>query len=286
MDELQGTMDFSELDSQAAEQVEQSDATEGELRASFVIKEELPHIIEAMIFASPEPLTCAKVKEAIERQGKDIAEKDIEEAFEILMARWGDVDRGIALGLELAHLAGGYVFRTRLQYGPFIRSLFQEKPTKLTPSQLEVLSIVAYRQPVTRVEIEDIRGVDCSASMRKLLGLRLVKILGKSQGVGRPLLYGTTKQFLEFFSLNSLHDLPTLKEYHELNQGMAPDEAEKIDGPISVQDLFAENDSMFSEDTEKLSEEAFESLEKAMGVVTNKSQQIDVEKILQTDVAD
>jgi segregation and condensation protein B len=103
-----------------------------------------------------------------------------------------------------------------VQYAPFVRELSAEKPVRLTRAQVETLAIVAYRQPVTRPEIDDIRGVDSGATLKLLLERDLVRILGKKDEPGRPMLYGTTGQFLEFFGLKSLKDLPTLKEFTEL----------------------------------------------------------------------
>lgn len=121
-------------------------------------------------------------------------------------------------GYELVAVAGGYQLRTNPRVAAFVRQYLQVKPTRLSRAQLETLAIVAYRQPVTRPEMEQIRGVDCGAAMKILLERRLVRILGKKEEVGRPLLYGTTKEFLEFFNLKSLMELPTLREFQELSE--------------------------------------------------------------------
>lgn len=135
---------------------------------------------------------------------------------------------------------------------------------QLTKAQIEVLSIVAYRQPLTRVDIDEIRGVDSSFAVKKLMQLKLLKILGKSEGLGRPLLYGTTKDFLEFFSLNSLNDLPTLKQYDALSAGEEQPELD-MNSNLSLKDLFAEpGTAMFSEEVERMSTEAWQSLDKAL----------------------
>jgi len=118
----------------------------------------------------------------------------------------------------LDEIAGGWLFRTSAQYAPFVRELSAERPVRLTRAQVETLAIAAYRQPVTRPEIDDIRGVDSGATLKLLLERDLVRILGKKDEPGRPLLYGTTTGFLQFFGLKSLKELPTLKEFTELSE--------------------------------------------------------------------
>jgi segregation and condensation protein B len=121
-------------------------------------------------------------------------------------------------GISLDEIAGGYQFRTSVRFAPFVRMLVQQKPTKLSRAQLETLSIIAYRQPVTRPEIDDVRGVDSGSALKTLLERNLIKIIGKKEEAGRPMLYGTTTDFLELFGLKNLRDLPTLREFAELTQ--------------------------------------------------------------------
>jgi segregation and condensation protein B len=121
-------------------------------------------------------------------------------------------------GVVLDEVAGGWLFRTSVEYAPFVREMSNEKPVRLSRAQVETLAIAAYRQPITRPEVDDIRGVDSGATLKLLLERDLVRILGKKDEPGRPLLYGTTTQFLEFFGLKSLKDLPTLKEFTELSE--------------------------------------------------------------------
>ncbi len=243
------------------------------------VKPNLAGMIEAMIFASPEPLSCAQIKEVFDRLEMAIAQDEIEDVLLGLKDKWQDENRPNGQGFELIHVAGGYAFRSNPHFGNVVRAFLQEKPQKLTPPQLEVLSIIAYRQPVTRLEIEEIRGVDCSASMRKLLNVKLIKILGKSEGLGRPLLYGTTKNFLAFFGFNSLHDLPTVRDHQELNKESQAELKDDKDMDVTIRDLFTpgENQSMFSESTERLSLEAMESLEKALSVVTEAAKKIEAQ---------
>lgn len=222
----------------------------------------LEHALEAIFFAAPEPISLTQVATILENQGYEFTREQVREAFETLRQR--------DTGISLQEVAGGYVFRTVPAYGNLVRALLQEKPQRLSASQLEVLSIVAYRQPVTRQEIEDIRGVDCSGSLKRLLMLKLVKIMGKSQGLGRPLLYGTSKEFLEFFGFNSLHELPSLKEYQDLNpEKVGGDEKEESE-PESLSDLFLDKE-FFSKESEQQNQEALEELDRALGVLIETS---------------
>ena len=121
-------------------------------------------------------------------------------------------------GIHLEEVGGGLIFRTNPVYGPFVRDAAAKKPVRMTRAQIETLAIIAYRQPITRPEVDDVRGVDSGPVMKMLLDRGLIKILGKKDEPGRPLLYGTTANFLEFFGLRSLKDLPSLREFTELSE--------------------------------------------------------------------
>jgi segregation and condensation protein B len=236
---------------------------------------DLESALEALIFAAPGPLTIARIKEILSADGHAFADAEVSAALQNLMAKWRAPDRPLGGGLELAEVAGGYMFRTRPRYGSLVKALFAERAQKLSQSQLEVLALIAYRQPITRLEIEEVRGSDCSAAVKKLLNTRAIKILGKSEALGRPLLYGTTKQFLELFGLNSLHDLPTIKDMEALQgnkEGLF--ESDALAGPLSLEDLFeaGKDNSLLSEQTERLSEAALKTLEEALGAVKQVSQ--------------
>lgn len=162
-------------------------------------------LVEALVFASDMPIKLhdiAKFAMASQKQIKDA-----------LVDLQGEYARR---GIHLEEVAGGWVFRTSARYAPFIRDLTKQKPVRLTRAQVETLAIIAYRQPMTRPEIDDVRGVDSGPVLKVLLERDLVRILGKRDEVGRPLIYGTTNHFLEFFGLKSLKDLPTLREFTEL----------------------------------------------------------------------
>lgn len=240
---------------------------------------DLEAALEALIFAAPGPLMVGRMKEILAAEGHTFADVEVSAALQSLMARWRAPDRPLGTGLELAEVAGGYMLRTRPRYGTLVKAMFAERTQKLSQSQLEVLALIAYRQPITRLEIEEIRGADCSAAVKKLLNTRAVKILGKSEALGRPLLYGTTKQFLELFGLNSLHDLPTIKDMEALQgskEGLF--EADALAGPLSLEDLFeaGKDNSLLSESTERLSDAALRSLEEALGAMKQVSQKVAV----------
>lgn len=165
----------------------------------------LKSAVESLIFVSDKPLT--------ERALADLAHATI---AEIRMAAFELQKDYEGRGIELHLVAGGYQFRSAAKNAPFVRALVAPKPVRLSRALLETLSIVAYRQPVTRPEIDDVRGVDSGEALKGLADRELIRILGRKEEPGRPLLYGTTKHFLEFFGLNSLRDLPTLREYAEL----------------------------------------------------------------------
>jgi segregation and condensation protein B len=128
-----------------------------------------------------------------------------------------DARRG---GFFLSEVAGGFQFRTRAEYTAWIRRLVDPKPVRLSKAALEALAIIAYKQPVIRTDVEHIRGVDCGGVLRQLLERKLVRVLGRKEIAGRPLIYATTKRFLETFDLKNLKDLPTPREIEEF--GKAP----------------------------------------------------------------
>jgi segregation and condensation protein B len=164
-------------------------------------------LIEALVFASDKPVTLLRLKQLT--RIKDVAR--IQAALDELVADYKD------RGVGLQGISGGYMFRTQSAYSGWVQQLIAGRPVRLSRAQLETLAIIAYRQPITRPEIDDIRGVDSGGTLKVLLDRNLIRILGKKEEAGRPLLYGTTKEFLDFFSLGDLRELPTLREYSELS---------------------------------------------------------------------
>ena len=188
--------------------------------AGELTRDHLRGLLEALVFASDKPIKISELSRLASAPLKEVRE---------LMAelKQGYHDRGITL----VEVANGWIFRTNPQFAPFVRQITGERPVRLTRAQVESLAIVAYRQPITRPEIDDIRGVDSGATLKLLLERDLVRILGKKDEPGRPILYGTTSQFLEFFGLKSLNDLPPLREATELSeesQRIAEDELSGI----------------------------------------------------------
>ena len=169
---------------------------------------ELKSIIEALIFASPEPVTMKALIKLLESEPKE----EIEFAIVGLKA---DYER--PGGLQLVEVAGGYQITTKPEFHEWVRRLFHERTTqKLSVAALETLAVIAYRQPVTVPEIGDIRGVNASGVIGTLVDRKLIKIVGRKAVVGRPFMYGTTREFLERFGLNDITDLPKVEDMSEL----------------------------------------------------------------------
>ncbi|MFL5453674.1 MAG: SMC-Scp complex subunit ScpB, partial [Myxococcales bacterium] len=178
--------------------------------ARFATPERVRNVIEALLFAADKPLDVQQIAETTQ------FEKDqISNALEFLSVRYG---QGGVSGIQLVDLGGKYQFRTDPDVGAYVRRMLHVKPMRLTRAAMETLAIIAYRQPITRPEMEDLRGVDCGAVTKALLERKLIRILGKKDEPGRPLLYGTTREFLELFNLRDLTQLPTLREFQELSE--------------------------------------------------------------------
>ncbi len=166
-------------------------------------------IIEALVFSSESPLPLTKIREII----PGLAPKQINSIIEYLNEQYRQGGRSY----EIREIAGGYQMFTMPEFAAFVDKLFQEKQqSRLTQKALETLAIVAYKQPVTRHEIEEIRGVNVDGVMKTLMSRSLVTISGRAQAPGSPFLYKTTRKFLDYFGLKSLDDLPKLKEIDEL----------------------------------------------------------------------
>lgn len=164
--------------------------------------------IEAILFVSGEPVTLKRLEQAFTQDGVRYAD---------VKAAMGDLARDyVGRGVEVVEISGGYQMRTSPDVAQHIIKMDAPRPTKLTQAAMETLAIIAYRQPVTRAEAEDVRGVDCGAVVRSLVERGLIRVVGKKDVPGRPLLYGTTKKFLEVFGLSSLVDLPTLRQIEEI----------------------------------------------------------------------
>jgi segregation and condensation protein B len=197
--------DLDEVEALAAQSVAAADETAEEAPA-VESASRLESILQSVLFASDRPLGLSDLKRLVnERDGKKLTA-----ALEVLVARHQDT------GIQLAAVAGGWQFRTHPENGPWVGKLMAGRPARLSRAMLETLSIIAYRQPITRPEMDDIRGVDCGPVLKTLLDRNLIRMIGKKEEAGRPILYGTTPEFLRTFSLRDLGELPTLREFHEL----------------------------------------------------------------------
>jgi len=169
---------------------------------------DLKAIVEALIFASPEPVTIKSLVKLLDGESKD----DIVQAIDELKEQYSRPG-----GLQMVEVAGGWEIVTRPELHEWVRRMFHERTTqKLSVAALETLAVIAYKQPVTSPEVAEIRGVNAAGVLGTLIERKLVKIVGRKQVVGRPFLYGTTREFLERFGLNDLSDLPKVEDMSEL----------------------------------------------------------------------
>jgi len=194
-------------------------------QAETIDGRELKAILEAVLFVSPEPVPVARLMSILGTFSK----AEVVQALGILTH---DLDQD-GRGLQLVQVAGGYRLVTKQEYGPWLKRMDKAKTAqKLSRSALESLAIIAYKQPLVRSEIEEIRGVETSGVLRTLCERKLVRIVGRKDMPGRPIMYGTTKFFLEHFGLQDLSQLPPLREFKELGeseQALLPIEEEALE---------------------------------------------------------
>lgn len=202
--------------------------------------ENIKPIIESLLFVAEEPLTVDKIK----RIAAHAETKEVKDALAALSAEY-DARPG---GFYLDEVAGGFQIRTRPEYNEWIRKLIQPRPLRLSKAALETLVIVAYKQPIIRSDIEHLRGVDCGGVLRVLLERKLIRVLGRREIAGRPLIYATTKHFLEVFDLKNLKDLPTPKEIEELGASLT--ETEEADVLQSFDENEDTSDTLDGSETE------------------------------------
>ena len=192
----------------------------------------LKGILEALLFVTAEPIPVTRFLALLGA----VTKQDVDQALASLAQDYEQEGRG----LQLAEVAGGYRIVTKAEFAPWLKRLEKVKsPSKLSRSALESLAIIAYKQPIVRAEVEQIRGVETSGVIRTLLERKLVRIVGRKEEPGRPIMYGTTKFFLEHFGLRDLSQLPPLREFKELGeseQAMLPiDEVVAVDGESLLQ---------------------------------------------------
>lgn len=166
--------------------------------------------IEALIFASEQSVEFFDIKQIIrDALDLELSNEDVENAIKLIESKYADS----AFAIQLYHINNGYQFLTKKEYNKIVNQLqIHRSKKKLSQAALETLAIIAYRQPITKLEIEQIRGVSCDYSIQKLLEKDLIQISGKSEAIGKPLLYSTSKLFMDYFGINSTADLPKLKD--------------------------------------------------------------------------
>lgn len=162
-------------------------------------------IVEATLFASQTPLTSSEIARADE----DLTVSSVDEAIQMLREAYEDDDRAF----QIYELGDGYQVLTRPEFAPYLEKFDSvPRPPYLSAAALETLAIVVYRQPIGRIEVEEVRGVSASSVLRTLVDWELIEVVGRSEGLGRPLLYGTTSRFLDHFGLKDLSELPSPEE--------------------------------------------------------------------------
>lgn len=203
--------------------------------------EELERIIEALLFASPEPLTIARIRSIV----PGLEKQQVVEAINSLRQEYAGESRSF----QIVEIGGGFQLTTKPDYAVWVGKLFEERSRqKLSRAALETLAIIAYKQPVMRSTIESIRGVNVDGVLRTLMERDLVRIVGRGEGPGRPLLFGTTRQFLIRFGLNRLSDLPKIEEIEEL---IASSGQAQADQPTTVDDEVASDKTTSTDQTDR-----------------------------------
>ncbi len=217
---------------------EKKDEAGGSAEAPVLPPQEVRAVLEALIFAAPQPITPREIGQVMGGVPREAWQAALEE----LKADYARDGRG----LQLVEVAGGWQITTRPEYNDWVRELLDPKtPTRLSIQALETLAVVAYKQPVTLPEIIELRGVKSGGVMKTLLEKRLIRIMGRKEVVGRPILYGTTKQFLLHFGLKDLTELPQIEEFAEV-LGEEVDVAglkRAIEAPRPVEVPLAEGDA-------------------------------------------
>ncbi len=184
-------------------------------------EERLKSILESLLFAAGEPLSITRIAAVLE----GVPKAEIQSSLATLGAEYSANNRGLAI----EEVAGGFQLRTPKEHAQYVRRLLAARPPRLSRPLLETVAIIAYRQPITRPEIEQLRGVDTGGVLETLLERRLVKIAGRKEAPGRPMMYATTPEFLEVFGLKDLESLPDLKEFQEIERAVEQTETGKVE---------------------------------------------------------
>jgi segregation and condensation protein B len=211
-------------------------------------QEKIKNIIEAALMVSDKPLSIARILELFEKDAEAMDRETIRSALDQLQEDYRD------RGIELREVASGYRIQIRSDYAEWVNRLFDEKPPRYSRALLETLAIIAYRQPLTRAEIEDIRGVGVSTTIIKTLQEReWIKVVGHKDVPGRPELLATTKEFLDYFNLKKLSDLPSLAEIKELNK-LNPDLFDSLENMEAAGNRERESREIENDESTEISE--------------------------------
>ncbi len=188
----------------------ENNSTEAEEKTELVETEELKKIIETLLFITDRPVRPSRLAEVAENTDA----RQVREVIRQLQEEYTAQNRAV----QIVEIAGGFQMATKAEYGRWVRRLYNEKmTTKLSNAALETLAIIAYKQPITRAEMEAIRGVDVAGPLERLLERSLVRVVGKKDTIGRPMVYGTTDEFLRMFGLNKIAELPDLQTFAAKN---------------------------------------------------------------------
>ncbi len=262
-------------DSDDMTDAETMDMLEDDNQTEFIEQKQALSIIESLLFSSDRPLGLGTFKQVF--KGTSYKTKDIKNALEELQVEYADPARGVSL----EEINGGWQLRTKVDNMEFLRKLAKARPFKLSGPALEVLAIIAYKQPIIKSEVDEIRGVESGHLVRALMEKHLVNFQGKSELPGKPMQYGTTRKFLEIFGLRNLRELPSLDEIDQLlpdGIGIEEDEEKLSD----VTDKMAEEFSgTYSEGEEEL-----EKIEATLGDIDTSSEFFEQEKQKQKEKRD
>ncbi|MGH7780303.1 MAG: SMC-Scp complex subunit ScpB [Candidatus Binataceae bacterium] len=206
-------------------------------------EERLKSILESLLLAAGEPVSITRIAGVLE----GVPKAEIQNGLVTLGAQYSANNRGLAI----EEVAGGYQLRTPKEHAQYVRRLLATRPPRLSRPLLETVAIIAYRQPITRPEIEQLRGVDTGGVLETLLERRIIKIAGRKEGPGRPMMYATTPEFLEVFGLKDLESLPDLKEFQEIERAVE----QTTTGPIESVETHPE-DALPAEDVATAAEES------------------------------
>lgn len=242
--------------------------------------EKIKAVIEALIFASDIPLSVEKIRVVL----PDTEKAEIKEIINQLVSEYHERQGGIIL----QEVAGGFQFRTTPEIAQWVKKLKSTKPHSLSPQTLETLAIIAYKQPIVKSEIEDIRGVDVGGPLKGLLEKKLIRIVGRKDVPGKPIIYGTTRKFLEVFNLKDITDLPNIRELKELHQQQELLEPELFETEAMEQDPAdePENGEIVEEaETKNAASEAETAVETKTAAEAETEVEIAVEKEAEEDIS-